>query len=338
MKKIYAILLLTAGLFSCQNFPVEYPDFEYTAGFFPYQYPVRTMILGDYIYDNHNDNAHKFIISAAIGGVYKNTFNREFSIQVDESLCNNIRFSSAGDTIKALPQNYYTLSSTSKLIIPKGEFNGGIEVQLTEAFFNDPLAIKLKYVVPIKLTGSNDVDTILSGSSNYPNVDPRDASLWNIPPKNFTMFAIKYINEYHGAYFHYGQCSVKDALGAEVESQTYQDEFVEKNTVAKLYTEARYQVAFSTFLHSQIMGNPRVDLLLTFSGNNCTVSNATASPLTVSGTGEFKSKAYAWGTKARDGIVLQFKVSDGNYNYSANDVLVIRDRGIKMETYSPVVY
>ena len=338
MKKIFIILIIISGLYSCSNFPVDHPDFEYTSGYFPYQYPVRTLILGDYIYDNSNDNDHKFIISVAMGGVYNNNMNRSFSIQVDESLCNNVLFGEGGDTIKALPQNYYTLSSNNTIVIPKGAFNGGIEVQLTDAFFNDPLAIKNSYVVPLKITGSNDVDTILVGSSPNPNADPRDASQWVVTPKNFTMFAVKYINEYHGTYFHYGQNTVRDGANAVVETQTYSTQYVENNTIARLHTSQRNQVSFSTFLKSQIMGNPGIELLLTFSGNNCTVTADPGSGFTVSGTGEFKSKAYAWGNKDRDGIVINFTVSDGTYTYEASDVLVIRDRAVAMETYSPVIY
>lgn len=36
-------------------------------------------------------------------------------------------------------------------------------------------------------------------------------------------------------------------------------------------------------------------------------------------------------------IVLDFTVSDGEHSYEANDVLVLRDRGVVLETYSPVV-
>jgi len=47
MKKIFLILTLAIGLFSCKNFDIDHPDFNYTSGFFPYQFPVRTLVLGD---------------------------------------------------------------------------------------------------------------------------------------------------------------------------------------------------------------------------------------------------------------------------------------------------
>ncbi len=337
MKRILLILTILSGLTACNNFNIEHPDFEYTSGYFPYQFPVRTLVLGDYIYDNSNDNAHKFIISVAMGGVYENTMNREFDIEVDESLCNDILFGANGDTIHMMPSNYFTLSSNSKIVIPAGKMNGGIEVQLTDAFFNDPLAIKLGYVVPVRLKGSADVDTILSGSSTNPNADIRIASQWAVAPKNFTMFAVKYINEYHGTYFHYGASKVKDNGGNELESKTYSEKYVENNPTAKLVTTGRNQVSLTTSLNSDVMTG-EITMLLNFSGDKCTITGAEGAAYTVSGTGEFKSKAYSWGNKERDGIVLDFTVSIDDQTYEASDVFVIRDRGVVMEIYSPEAF
>ena len=92
MKKIFFIIVTIAGLFSCKNADKTFPDFDYQSGYFPYQFPVRTLVLGDYIYDNVNDNAHKFVISVALGGLYENTKDRKFTFVVDNSLCNNILF------------------------------------------------------------------------------------------------------------------------------------------------------------------------------------------------------------------------------------------------------
>lgn len=335
MKKVFLILTLVIGMFSCTNFDKDFSDFTYTSGFFPYQYPVRTLVLGDYIYDNSNDNAHKFVISVAMGGVYENTKDRVFDIEVDESLCTNATFGN-GDPIKALPANYYTLSSTSQITIPKGKMNGGIEVQLTDAFFNDPEAIKNTFVVPIRLKASSDVDTILSGSTPKTNADPRVAAHWDVLPKNFTMFAVKFINELHGVYFHYGKNQVFDNTNVAVKDSVYSATYVEKNSTSKLVTSGRYQVSLTTSLRSKLItGN--VNMLLDFNGNNCTVSAAPGETKTISGTGEIKAKAYSWGDKERDGIVLKYTVSDGTYRYEAEETLVIRDRAVKMETYVPTV-
>src|SRR5690625_478056 len=176
---ILAVLIsfLVMGIYSCRNFEVIHPDFKYTSGYFPYQFPVRTLVLGDYIYDNSNDSVHKFIISVHMGGLYKNTKDRKFKIEVDDSLVDSLLFNQEGDTIRAMPEKYYTLESNS-ITIPKGKQYGGVTVQLTDAFFNDPKAIILNYVVPLRLISSNDVDTILRGKTTIPSPDPRIVSDW----------------------------------------------------------------------------------------------------------------------------------------------------------------
>lgn len=321
MKLIYKLLFavsIAALLSACQNFDEKFADYKYTAGYFPYQYPVRTLILGDYIYDNSNDNAHKFIISVAMGGVFENKTDREFQVAVDESLCRNLLFSSGGDEVKPLPSKYYTLSSPDKIVIPKGKFNGGIAVQLTDEFFKDPLAIKNTYVVPMKIVSSQDVDSI-------------------IPEKNFTLFCVKFINEFHGTYFHYGSSSVKDLTGATVEETPYNGhKFVEDCPLLSLKTTGRHQVSLSLGFKSKIFTGD-LSLLLDFEGNNCKVSSPSGSKYTVTGTGEYKSKAYSWGNKERDGIVLNYTVkSENGSTYTASDVFVIRDRDVVMELFSPV--
>jgi hypothetical protein len=336
MKRICLYLLLCSSLFSCKNFEIEHPDFQYTSGYFPYQYPVRTLILGDDIYDNTNDKAHKFVISAAMGGVYENNSDRRFELALDEALCQNVLFSANGDTVRPLPRNYYTLSSNNSLVIPKGKFNGGIEVQLTDAFFNDPRAIKLGYVVPLRLVGSSDVDSIVVGRTSNAKPDPRVASNWEVAPKNFTMFAIKFINEFHGNYFFHGESSVKDSTGATTDQKTYKAQFVEQNGVTLLTTTGRNQVAYNTSYQSNKLSG-ELKLLLTFANGKCTVTSANPA-YQVTGTGEFKTGAFAWGNKDRNGIELNYTVTRNKTVYQAKEVLVSRDRAVVMEVFNPRVF
>jgi len=81
-----------------------------------------------------------------------------------------------------------------------------------------------------------------------------------------------------------------------------------------------------------------IKMLLTFSGNNCTIVGAPGSTYTISGTGEFKSKAYTWGNKQRDGITISYTVTNGVNTYTADDVLFARDRAVVMELYDPKFY
>jgi hypothetical protein len=335
-QTLMAIAILALGLHSCKNFEITHPDFKYTSGFFPYQFPVRTLVLGDDIYDNTNDNNHRFLISAHIGGVYENNRDRSFDIEVDNTLAGQLLFSAAGDTVRMLPPKYYTLS-TNKLVVPKGEMYGGVTVQLTDDFFTDPQAIRLNYVIPVRIKGSADVDTILTGKSDNPNADPRIAGQWAVAPKHFTLFAVKFINEFHGAYFHYGKSEVKDAANTVLEDTVYMDKWVTGNPVTKLATTGRHQVSLTTFTRSAVMAG-EISMVLSFSGNTCTISAPAGAPYTITGTGEFKEDAYEWGDKKRNGIVLNYVVTKGANTYHASDVLVSRDRGVTMETFQPVVY
>ncbi|MGX5817230.1 DUF1735 domain-containing protein [Chitinophaga lutea] len=337
MKKTLMVFAMAAlGLSACKNFEITHPDYKYTSGFFPYQFPVRTLVLGDDVYDNTNDNAGKFVISAHLGGVYENDRARSFDIEVDNNLANRLLFTAGGDTVRMLPVKYFTLAE-NKIVVPKGQMYGGVTVQLTDEFFNDPQAIKLNYVVPVRLKASADVDTILTGKSDNASADPRLPAQWVVAPKNFTMFGVKFINEFHGAYFHYGTAQVKDAANTVLQDTTYSHQFVTSNPAVRLTTTGRHQATANIFLRSRVMSG-EVTMILDFNGNNCTVKAPAGAAYTITGTGEFKKDGYEYGDKKRNGIALTYVVTRGGQTYNAKDVLVVRDRGVVMETYQPVTY
>ncbi|WP_372934507.1 DUF5627 domain-containing protein [Mariniphaga sediminis] len=335
--KNYLVILLLLSIVSCENQEIVFDDFDYTTAYFPYQYPVRTLVLGDYIYDNSNDNNHKFLISAAMGGVYENPKDRELKIEIDESLCEDVLFSPSEDTIRVMPSNYYSLSSSETILIPKGKVNGSIEVQLTEAFFEDSLAIKLGYVIPVRIIGSTDVDSILQGKSDFSNPDPRMAESWTILPKDFTMFAVKYINPYHGNYLHKGVSVVADASGDEVETTIYSEKFITRNEIWSLITESRNEVAVEGIIRSSYISGS-IKMILSFSSDgNCVVREASDSDFVISGSGKFMQNTEEWGNKKRNAIYLNYSLSNDVYTYNAVDTLVIRDRNVVMELYNPLL-
>lgn len=337
MKKILFVALV-AGLLGCESQEPEFPDFDYTAGYFPYQYPVRTLVLGDYIYDNTNDNNHKFLISAAMGGVYANTQNRVFEIEVASELCENALFASTKDTIRLLPPEYYTLSSPNRLVIPAGEVNGNIEVQLTDAFFEDTLATQLGYVIPVRIVNTADLDSVLRGRSGFDNPDPRISAMWDVAPKDFTMFAVNYVNPYHGMYLHRGINEVKDASDVVLETNVYHTRYIEENAVSKLETKGKNEVLLETNSRSALYPG-LLKMNLTFDGNGvCSITDAEGSAFPVTGSGKFVDDGDEWGGKKRDAIHIKYEFTAGTDTFSATDTLVIRDRAIKMQVYTPVVY
>lgn len=338
MKRIIILLTLFTGLIACKNQENEFPDFDYTTGYFPYQYPVRTLVLGNYIYDNTNDNNHKFLISAAMGGVYSNTKDRIFDFEVANSLCANVLFQSTKDTIRLMPPAYYTLSSPNRLVIPAGEVNGNIEVQLKDAFFDDPLAIKLGYVIPIRIVKATNLDSVLTGRSSKINPDPRVDAQWEIVPKNFTMFAVNFINPYHGMYLHRGTSLVKDGSATVLETNVYRTKYIVDNEIWSLVTTGKNQVTVQGNLRSTLIPGI-LKMNLTFANDgSCTITQAVGSVFTITGSGKFVNDADEWGNIKRDAIHINYQLTSGANTYSATDTLVVRDRAIKMQLYKPVVF
>ena len=332
-------MTLLVGLIACENQDKDFPDYIFTSGYFPYQYPVRTIVLGDYIYDNTNDNNHKFLISVAIGGIYENTKDRVFNVELAPSLCTKVLFGTGKDTIRLMPSSYYTLSSPNTITVPKGEFNGGVEVTLTDAFFNDTKSVINTYVIPMRIVNSADVDTVLRGKSFKTNPDPRytGPGEWEIVPKDFTMFAVKYINKYHGKYLHRGANTVKNSSGTTLETNIYRQKYNVDDEIWSLVTTSLNKITLSGGTHSTLVpGTLKMDL--TFADNgDCTITQAAGSTYTITGSGKFKTGADSWGNKPRDAIHMTYQLTSGAYSYSATDTLVIRDRAVVMEVYTPFV-
>ncbi len=341
-KRIFTVLAAALVLVGCHNFDTDFPDYKYTTGYFPYQFPVRTLVLGNDQTPNDNDNAGKFVISAAMGGVYKNNKDRNISFRVDESLCNGVAFSN-GDPVKALPSSYYTLSNTSTITIPKGAYNGGVTVQLTDAFFNDPDAIKNTYVVPLVMTGTSDLDSLLVGARNkvVSNPDRRFSSQWAIAPKDFTMFGIKFITELHGHWFHYGSATVTAAGETETVEYKEKDDFnsdVTGNEVVMLTTTGRHTSTMTQALKGTKI-NLDATLVFTQNGESVTISAPADADYTVTGSGTYKLDTATpynrWSNKDRYVLTYSFTLTDASGNtYKANDVLVARDRAVVLETYT----
>ena len=75
INRVISLMMLGALAFffsACENADRTFPDYEGgTSVYFAYQYPVRTIVLGnDEIVDNTLDNQHKCAIYATMGGAY----------------------------------------------------------------------------------------------------------------------------------------------------------------------------------------------------------------------------------------------------------------------------
>ena len=97
--------VLAIGFTACENDDIEFPDFEKQTVYFPYQYPVRTLVMGDDEYDTSLDKQHKCQIKATFGGSYEGS-NGSVQVAVENSLVNNLTFAD-GTPVKAMPESYY---------------------------------------------------------------------------------------------------------------------------------------------------------------------------------------------------------------------------------------
>lgn len=335
MKNIilYPLILISVLVFnSCQNQDVEFADNDYSTVYFAYQTPVRTLTMGEDVFDTSLDNLHKCKIMATMGGVYSNKNDVLINVSIDNSLCNGLLFKSDNSVVEAMPSSYYTLSS-NQINLAKGSVIGGVEVQFTDAFFADPLALKKHYVIPLVMTGVQNADSILSGSAKVSNPIKTHPDDWDVAPKNYVLYAVKYINTWAGNYLKRGK-DVVTASGATTTTLRHK-QYVESDEVCSLSTGSLTETNYPLVYKDANGNNINVNLILTFDGNgNCTVKSG-SSNATATGSGKFvkKGEKKSWGNVDRDALYLNYNVDLGTVQYNTTDTLVARDRGVTMETF-----
>ncbi len=342
MKKIFYLFGIIALFYSCTNQDIKFDDFAYQGIYFPYQYPVRSLMLGDEVIgDNSIDLAHAFSIGVSMGGVYANTKDRAVSVAFAPELASKITDAS-GNKLELLPASYYN-ATFDKIIIPAGSFFGKMRVNLTDAFFNDPLTTGLHYVVPVRITGAAPGDSVLQGSPvpGIASPDPRVAAQWLVTPKNYVLFAVKYINPTHGVYLLRGKRTNK-ANPQDV--AVYHARFLDDNDMTKLTTKSLTDSYMSTVGGTnKELSNAKYSMNLSFNNasKSVVVSQKSASTVVVSGTGKFYSKSDP-GAESYNGakhrtIYLDYTYQDGANSYQAKDSLVYVDDDMKFEEFQVVV-
>ena len=345
--KYMSAAVLALGFASCENGDNEFPDYDEQTVYFPYQYPVRTLVMGDDEYDTSLDKQHKCKIMATFGGSY-NGSNGSVEVAVDNSLVNNLTFGD-GTPIKAMPESYYTLST--KTLAFNGTYNGSTEVQLTDAFFNDPDAAKGVYVIPLVMTSQKGFTRILSGTPNEEGATPSrlDEGAWNVKPMDYVLYCVKYLNKYSGYWLAEGKDIINDEIGQKTQDRKAAS--VEKRNVIKIGTKSLSQSILTVsypFEYNDVDkdGKPKIstktltaDLLLTFDGSdNCTITSATDG-VTASGNGKWVDDGAkkAWNEKDRDMIDLSYKVDfGGGFTVETTDNLIWQRSGVTVEEFSPI--
>ena len=303
---------IATGLTSCKNGDVEFDDYEGgTTVYFAYQTPVRTIVLGDDEYDTTLDKAHKCKIMATFGGSY-NESNGSVQVAVDPTLADGLTFED-GTPVKVMPESYYQLATTSWSF--NNSMNGGSEVQLTDAFFNDPDAVKNTYVIPLVITGQTGFGRILSGTLKEGGQPVRtDASQWEVQPMDYVLYCVKYQNKYTGYWLTNGTTSTDN---------------IEKAATRQIVTKSLSQAVYKTSVNDQ-----DIDLLLTFDASDkCVITSATAG-MTATGNGQWTDDGAkkSWGNKDRDLLELNYTVN----GTTVNEKLIWQRSGVTIEEFKSV--
>jgi hypothetical protein len=350
MKKLILFLLILAvSITGCENDPISFPDYEYSSVYFPYQYPVRTITLGEDIYDNSMDLQHKCNIMAALSGVYENNKDVTIDFVVADTIPNRFNFVfTPVRPIRPMPRNYYTLAS-DQIVIKKGTISGGVEVQLTDAYFNDPLSLQTNYVIPLLMTTVVNADTILQGKPLIAGAKPRRlrANQWDVVSKDYVLYAIKYINTWHGYYLRRGVDVSTGALNTTIKRrpkdvQTYDAGLSNVNDwLVQLNTASLKTLKFPVVLKDAANANYTCTLNMTFDDNgNCAITSSEPTVFTATGTGKFvkKGEKNSFGSVDRDVLYLDYTINHlgKNITTKTNDTLVMRNRGVVKETFNVV--
>lgn len=274
MKFNNIVKILLAGtamslLASCHNKEQIFPDYDGgVTAYFAYQYPVRTIVLGtSETFDTSLDNQHKCIIYGTMGGAYQGK-DVVIDIEVDNALTDNLYYDSAFEKpVKAMPSEYYTLSGNQ--LVYGGNHMGGVEVQLTDAFFADPEAIKTTYVIPVKMTNiKKGADQILSGTPAIEgdNAWRTDASQWKVLPKDYTLYAVKYINQWDGSWLRRGVDTITE--NGETTTEVRHKQYVENDEVMFLSTQSLNSVTFPMTTSVTMVIPPEPEYALSMSNAN----------------------------------------------------------------------
>ena len=333
LSSVLVALLFTA----CKNGDWEFDNFKNSAVYFAYQYPIRTITLGEEnpnVTDNTLDNLHQCQIMATISGVYDNNNDVTIDIEVDNSLVNGFKYIGGGDIV-AMPSTHYTLSD-NKIVIPSGKIIGGVTVQLTDAFFADPLSTKLTYVIPVKMKKVTGADSILCGKPQDGVLEPVRLKQddWQVLPKDYVLYAIKYISPYQSNYLRRG---VDSYSGAKIGIVRRHEAYVEKDEVLQnqFTTFGINVVEWNRVTKNQAGENIDGRLKLSFDAEGKCVITSNSPEVAATGTGQFvpDGDKKSWGGEDRDVLYLDYTLNYDGIQCATKDTLVVRDRGVAPEWF-----
>lgn len=369
--KLVIIALVLLGITACENQEFTVRDFDSTSVFFPYQTPARTLLLGNYdLGFNDNDNNGKFEIGVVMSGVFENTEDRKVHFELAPELIDATTLGVDSVNVQLLPATHYTIEKESPVTIPSGSINGRIPIQLNDAFFDDPLSIAPEgtthYVIPLKITDFENLDSLLTGVPIVDNPTKVLTTDYSSAPKDYTLFGIKYINEYHGKYLRRGADKVSGSLTEETPSNgnvvttiidttsVYSNEFIERDEIATVLTSGRNKATVSNLVRRGKFDAAQndINIEMTVADNgDIVITEAEGETRSVTGTGKWLEDGDEWGGDKRDVIYLEYQYQDIgieetklfgrvinrktiDLTHTVKDTLVIRNRDFRFEQFT----
>jgi Domain of unknown function (DUF1735)/Domain of unknown function (DUF4361) len=295
MKKLIIVLGIISLILTCCTPYEDYTkDFDKTVVYFGTQKPLRTIVA-------YNDM--QFKVGVAMGGKRSNDIDEFADFVIDPTLLTTI---AGANVFTLLPENYYTLSNTSKMIIPKGEFIGDVTVTLNrDLFTNDPLTLSKTYALPIKITNTS-LDSIAAGKFD-------DKGNVITVRKDYTILVVKYISPYSGTFYHKGTQKELDANGAAVSEIVYSNMDLIKNQTWEIKTIDRNSVRTPGI---GTVTNQNFAINVNESDNTVTIDSPSAGVTNLIGTGTYDVNKRTF--------FIEYSYTLGGKKYKVTDELIVR--------------
>jgi hypothetical protein len=209
-------------------------------------------------------------------------------------------------------------------------------------------------VIPLLMTNVTGIDHILTGTPREGlNPARTNSEDWDIQPKDYVLYCVKYMNPWQGKYIRRGVDNItekgatstvvrKDFSLVNTDLEHYKENPVNQNDeICGIKTKNMTQAIFPvSFKRSGGAASIPCNLILTFNGNQCTISTDDEN-VTASGSGEFieggtdkpEFKDYQWGSMnqkpvSRDILRLSYNVKfeDKDIQVSTVDTMVVQTR------------
>ncbi|MFV0378647.1 MAG: BT_3987 domain-containing protein [Mangrovibacterium sp.] len=288
-KNRFILLILTVVLGSC-GFDDEVVSYDYTSVYFYNQNYNRNIVVGEGL---------KLKAGIMFSGLINNNQARKVQFTIDPSVVTDA-------TKTVLPSSYYTLSSSSEIVVPVNEEQGYVSIAIdSAAFLADPKALTGEYVIPFRLTSSTDVDSINAA-------------------KDYMVIAVSYWAKQHGNYYYSGK-TIRKSGGTTVDTLVYENNTTILESIRALITVGpkTLKLVPDASAGSKDPANGKFSFNVevpSLGGGQVTVSTGSGSAITIIPDG---TSTYDEPTKT---FYLSYKYNNGTYDCFATDTLVFRNR------------